>query len=239
MRGKEFLTFISGGCRVAASFFAAPPSLPLLRTQGLEIIELRLDLAAVNHLDEARRLLDYFAGWPVIATVRAASEGGQWRGDEAARIGLLQDIAAFVSAADVELATKNRREIIKSIKASGAAAIVSQHNFAGMDDMASMTTAAAAAFADGADVYKIAVTVTNDEDVAVLAQFAQQQVNPCIVIGMGDNQSAHHARQTLPAQGSAIAFAAAVQKTAPGQLSLSETAQAVHAARAQSPIAGH
>ena len=241
MRGSDFVSFITESCRVAAGFDSAPEDLSLLKKQGLEIIEICIDLADVKDLGEAKKLIKKFAGMPIIARVRPEREGGQWKGEEAERLQLLRDIAPVVSAVDVELDVANRRSIIEEIKAAEAAVIVSQHDFSGVPDLEKLIADATTAFSDGADIYKIACTVANDDDVTVLEQFTKQQSSPnrpCIVIGMGKNPSARHARLTLSTQGSVVAFACCTRITADGQLSLEETVQAVHKANNNSTYQG-
>ena len=241
MRGSDFVSFITGACRVAAGFDSIPKNLSLLRDQGLEIIEICIDLAEVKDVGEAKQLIDSFADWPIIARVRPKWEGGKWKGKEAERLHLLRGIAPVVSAVDVELAVENRRSIAEEIKADGAAVIMSQHNFDSVPDLEKLIADANTAFSDGADIYKIACTVANDDDVTVLEQFTKRQSNPnrpCIVIGMGKNPYARRARLTLPTQGSVVAFAFCTRITADGQLSLEETVHAVHKANSNSTYQG-
>lgn len=216
--------------RTAASFWRVENSDTVARlcAAGLDIAEIRLDLAQINNLQTARELITCYAPLPTILTIRPSWEGGQWQKDEAARQQLFVETIPLCAAVDIELAAAIRPHITAAAKAHGKALIISRHNLAAADSLADMETAAQRAFAAGADVFKNACMVNTAGDLAVLQSFLQRwKERPVIIIGMGETEVARRARLELPAQGSRIAFAAIGENSAPGQLSLAETVAAI------------
>ena len=234
LSGKDFLTFLSVPC-TAASFWLPADKNKITGWQksGLEIAEIRMDLAEIENADEARQLISGYSALPVILTIRTANEGGKWQKSEEARRGLFLQLLPLAAAVDIELAAKIRPEITAAAKELGKAVIFSRHNFSAADSSGGMKEAAARAFSEGADIFKTACMVSDENDLEELRVFLREEkTRPVIAIGMGGSDAARLARLELPKEGSRIAFAAVGKSSAPGQLSLEETAAAVLAARA-------
>lgn len=219
-------------CNVAASFWTrqTETTIKTLAESGLDVAEIRLDLAGAGTESEARRLCESFSGMPTILTLRAAYEGGGWQGDDLSRGGRILSLLPFCDAVDIELAAEAiLPDIVAACRAQGKTIIVSRHNFAATDTAATLNNAMSAAFAAGADIFKCASLCVKASDFEVLAAFATQscrQDRCCVVIGMDDgsnNEHARRARRELPRLGSCLAFAAIDGGSAPGQLSLAET----------------
>ena len=227
MNRADFLAFIAAP-RVAASFWHLPAAAAVAawRADGLEIAEIRADLANTVDVAELQNIIAVYESLPTILTIRTAAEGGQWRGDEEMRRDLFLHLLSRVAAVDVELSATICASVVAAAKAEERACIVSRHNFVGADSLEDIRAAAENAFAAGADIFKNACMIHNEEDLAVLGDFLQQELRPCIIIGMGDSIFARRARLELPGLGSRIAFAAVGERSAPGQLSLAETAAA-------------
>lgn len=231
--------------RVIASFWEMTSSAELsaLAARGLELVEIRLDKAArydddsVQTNELARALCESFSALPTLLTIRLAAEGGDWRGGVDEQRRMFFTALPFCDAVDIELASPLLPDIAAAAREQNKTLVVSRHNFAGADDATTLDTARTAAFAAGADIFKTAGLCTSEEELQTLAAFAMRcraDFPPCAVIGMsdgGENIYARRARLELPALGSCLAFAAIDEGSAPGQLSLDETAAAVRAVR--------
>lgn len=98
-------------CRIAVPLTCATPPLPdqvrAARRAGADLVELRVDCIA--DVDAVESLLRGPRELPLILTIRAASEGGQWDGDDAERIALYERLGLLLPGyVDVELATWQR-----------------------------------------------------------------------------------------------------------------------------------
>ncbi len=229
--GKSFISFLSVP-RVAASFWRPAKNLSRLRAAGLEIAEIRMDMAHVKNMEEARALMAGYSTLPVILTLRAKNEGGQWQKSETARRNLFLRLLPLAAAADIELSAPILPQIAAAAKKSDKALIISRHNFSAPDSLADMEKAAARAFAAGADIFKTACLVRGCADLPPLRKFLQRwKTHPIIAVGMGCSPAARRARAELPQRGARLAYAAINETSAPGQLPLPETAAAIRAAR--------
>ena len=218
--------------RIAASFWRPIEQMRLaqLREQGLEIAEIRLDMAEVNTAVDVAPLTAGFSSMPTIATLRLSDEGGQWRGDDESRWDIILAALECCDAVDVELASSILPKVAAAVKRLNKTLLVSRHNFSGVDSADDLDSDARCAFSAGADLYKIACLTKNEDDVAVLNSFLNKwKSEAIIVIGMGDSPAAQKTRRDFPGFGSRIAYAAVGEQSAPGQLSLAETAAAVRA----------
>ena len=70
---------------------------------GLQIAEIRLDLAQSQTEESARTLLSAVSALPSILTIRPPFEGGKFAADENKRRNLFYRLLPFASAADIEL----------------------------------------------------------------------------------------------------------------------------------------
>ena len=201
-----------------------------LQQQGLEVAEIRVDLAANQDAMAVRTLCQSFFSMPTILTVRSLPEGGQFAGSEEARRCCLLSALPYVDAVDVELAADFSNEVIARAHLLEKTCIVSYHNLTATDSIAAIGQYYMQATACGADVFKYAGWCTEAPSYQTLHAFAQRcraDGQPCIVIGMGDDDHyARVARQRLPGAGSCLAFAAIGAASAPGQLSLAQTVAA-------------
>jgi len=143
---------------------------------GADLVELRLD--GVTDVDVAGAL-DGRRG-PVIVTCRPVWQGGQFDGDEATRVGLLEQAwalgAEFVDvedgAADAFVARVEGRRIVRSY-----------HDFEGVPRDAEARLRRLAQ--SGAEVVKLAVTAHQLADVVRLGQLAAQVPGRGVLIAMG------------------------------------------------------
>lgn len=188
-----------------------------------DIAELRIDQFARRdpaHVVEMCRAAGAL-GLPIIATVRAANEGGGTALDDAQRLALFEAVAPLVAALDIELRAPICDRVVALAQQHGRLAIVSHHDFAATPadaDLAALFDAAALA---DADVIKIAAHAASPADTDRLIGFLRaRRERGLIVIAMGPHGVA--SRVFFPLLGSLITYASAGDAMAPGQLSLTD-----------------
>ena len=228
------LTLRPGLPRIAVPLFRklTPDAFRALRDSGMDIAEIRLDMSGAQTPREAAELTGAFAGAgvPLIATARSALEGGRWTGDEKSRRDVLLAALEFADAADVELSSGDALpEVVSAARKGGKVAIVSRHNFSGMDSRDEMERALAGARKAGADIFKVACLAENEADSETILDFVRAHCGdfPLMATAMGESEAARNARLDLARSGSLIAFAAADGESAPGQWTLAETVAAL------------
>lgn len=215
-----------------------------------DAVEFRMDIAT----DPLASLAAYDGDLPVIATNRAAWEGGEASGE--GRLETLREAAGHpaVEAVDVELAAldpesvdgdrgdpNGRAEsgsdvdadagaVLDRARRSGTAVIVSAHDFEGTPPRSDLEEVLVRAAHHG-DVAKLAVTADTPEDVlALLGATRATTRNGHRVATMAMGAAGRHSRAIAPIYGSRIGYAPvdATDATAPGQYDLATLADLVH-----------
>lgn len=187
-----------------------------------DAVELRIDRfnrhdpAHVADVCRAARGL----GLPLIATVRAAEEGGAVVLSDDQRLALFAAALPLADAVDVELRAPIRDRVVALARGRGALAIVSHHNFAHTPSDADLTAVCDAALLARADVVKIATLTTDAADADRLLDLLRARRNHLIVIGMGPHGVA--SRVFFPLIGSLLTYGFVDRAGAPGQLSIAE-----------------
>ncbi|MES1210108.1 MAG: type I 3-dehydroquinate dehydratase [Pseudomonadota bacterium] len=200
---------------------ALPPA-----SRPFDLVEARVDLFAGQALDpeavQACARLES-TGTPVLVTIRSASQGGRFGGPETARLTLFRDALRVASWADIEDDAPIAGEVAGLLaNRPNGQLIVSHHDFQRTPPLPALLAVASRchAVASGA-IAKIATTLRDDADRAVLRSLLAQHPRRTAVIGMGDEAF----RMELAAAGSALAYGFVGAPTAPGQTS----AEALHA----------
>ncbi|MEI7931805.1 MAG: type I 3-dehydroquinate dehydratase [Alphaproteobacteria bacterium] len=225
MRKLGDLSLTSGRPLVAVSFTDADgrDEVAEARHAGVAIAELRIDLFARLTPDYVVRQAERLAGLPMLATIRLASEGGAWSGDEAARITLFRAVLPHVDGIDIELQSSDAIAALQpAIREAGKLLVISHHDLRSTppyDVLAAICVRAAEA---GADIIKIAAMVHSEQDIASLARLlVELPARNLVVIGMGEKGLA--TRIAFPAKGSLFTFAAKGDRvSAPGQIAYPE-----------------
>ncbi|MFC7081138.1 type I 3-dehydroquinate dehydratase [Halorussus caseinilyticus] len=194
-----------------------------------DAVEFRMDLAS----DPLAALGDYDGELPVLATNRAAWEGGEADDDET-RLAELAEAAelACVGAVDVELQSLTEGEgdrVAERARRAGTTVVASVHDFERTPpetDLRGLLESAT----DHADVGKLAVTAEDRGDVldllAVTHEFASAGER---VATMAMGEPGRHSRAVAPVYGSKIGYAPVESEdaTAPGQYDLETLARLV------------
>lgn len=188
-----------------------------------DIVELRIDRftrrdpAHVAAVCRAARALER----PLIATVRAAAEGGAVTLSDDQRSALFAAAMPLVDAVDIELDATIRDRIVALARSSGAVAIVSHHDVARTPSETELAARFDAAVLAQADVVKIATLATGAADIDRLLDFLRaRRQRGLIVIGMGAHGVA--SRVFFPLVGSLLTYGFIERAGAPGQLPIAE-----------------
>lgn len=188
-----------------------------------DLIELRIDRFARHdaaHLDATCRAARAL-GCPLIATIRAAAEGGATALSDAERLAAFETLVPAVDAVDIELRTPIRDRVVALAHRHGKLAIVSYHDFSGPISAPVLAGFADGAAGAGADVVKIAAHADSARDLDTLLHLLlERRAAGAIVIGMGPHGIA--SRVFFPLFGSLITYGFAEQCGAPGQLPLGD-----------------
>lgn len=207
-----------------------------------DLLEYRMDLADEDPLDA---LEDYDGDLPILATNRAAWEGGEAEDDEA-RLDVLAEAVTLdcVAAVDVELAALvgesdgadpesdgeggtseaggNAAAVLARGRSHDVTVVVSTHDFDGTPALSDLGQELAEACSLG-DVGKIATTAETKGDVLNLLRVTHEFTkagNDVATMAMGE--LGRHSRVVAPQYGSRIGYAPVDpdEATAPGQYDL-------------------
>ncbi|RQG88989.1 type I 3-dehydroquinate dehydratase [Natrarchaeobius halalkaliphilus] len=188
-----------------------------------DAVEYRMDLAA----DPLEGLRAYDGELPILATNRAAWEGGEWDGDDDERLAALEEALATdaVEAIDVELESLRSgaaTDLRTSARDHGVSVVASAHDFeATPDEIELMDTLSDAC--ERADVGKLATTAeTRADTLALLAVTHRLTESGRTVATMAMGEAGSHTRAVAPVYGSKIGYAPVdpAEATAPGQYDL-------------------
>ena len=165
---------------------------------------------------------------PILLTVRAANEGGQWTGTPEARVARCAALLPFVDAVDVELRAPEAESIVRAARAAGRCALASFHDFASTPDAPALSALLAQGAATGADIVKFATWTRTDEDLGRLEALLRLEDRPPLsLLGMGPMGAASRVR--LAMAGSCLTYGFLDAVSAPGQLSSAELVERLEA----------
>lgn len=184
-----------------------------------DIVEVRLDRSSVDPRDwtPAVDRLEA-AGWPVICTLRLASEGGQWRAPDMDRLPLLLTALKHAACVDIEGQSPLLPELARHAFEAGKALIVSHHDFVQTPSTDQLKQWIERAARFPGVVVKIAAQIQTPDDIDRLqAVLAEPHPIPLCLIGMGD--LGVPTRFTFPHLGSCLTYGYLDASTAPGQSS--------------------
>jgi len=176
-----------GMVQVIAPLVAATPDALVelsrqAKAEGADLVELRLDLCVEQgaNADACVACIPHLA-LPTVFTLRHASEGGRWEGNDDARLALYTD-ADRQGAAYLDLELAHHRA---GWRPSRAKLILSFHDFRGMGgDLQAVVDRQRAA---GADVAKVAVTPHDAADLAVIERLVRRGGGPLCALAMGEH----------------------------------------------------
>ncbi|RKD95304.1 type I 3-dehydroquinate dehydratase [Halopiger aswanensis] len=197
-----------------------------------DAVEFRMDLTSA---DDALAALEAYDGQlPILATNRAAWEGGEWAGDDAERLEVLAEAARTdgVEAIDVELESLRSGaadDVLETAREQDVSVVASTHDFEGTPSEDAMIDRLAEA-CEYADVGKLAVTARDRSDsLAVLSATHRLTQDGKAVATMAMGEAGSHTRAVAPLYGSRIGYAPVdpADATAPGQYDLATLSRLV------------
>ncbi|GAV63392.1 DHquinase_I domain-containing protein/Shikimate_DH domain-containing protein/Shikimate_dh_N domain-containing protein [Cephalotus follicularis] len=157
------------------------------KAAGADLVEIRLDSLKSFNPSEDLKILINECPLPTLFTYRPKWEGGQYDGDENARLDALR-IAMELGAdyIDVELQVANEfNTSIHGKKPKKCRIIVSSHNYQNTPSVEDLGNLVARIQASGADIVKIATTAQDITDVARIFQITVNvQVSSVPIIGI-------------------------------------------------------
>ncbi|UTF53522.1 type I 3-dehydroquinate dehydratase [Natronosalvus rutilus] len=195
-----------------------------------DCLEFRMDLA-----DAPLAALESYGGeLPILATNRAAWEGGE--ADDEGRLEALAEATAVdaVGAVDVELESilaGDAEDVLEAARERGVAVVASAHDFEGTPPRSELVRTLTEA-GKYADVAKLAVTAeTNADALALLSATEQLTAHGDSVATMAMGEVGRHTRAVAPVYGSKIGYAPvdSERATAPGQYDLETLSRLVSA----------
>lgn len=202
---------------------------PIARARA-DAIEYRMDLAD----DPLAALESYEGELPILATNRAAWEGGEWAGDDDRRLEVLAEATAIdaVEAIDVELEAildGDADDVLETARERDVSIVVSAHDFERTPPRTELVRTLTEAGKYG-DVAKLAVTAESKADtLALLSATEQLTAHGDTVATMAMGEVGSHTRAVAPVYGSKIGYAPVdpAEATAPGQYDLETLSELV------------
>lgn len=223
---SEGMTYLAApiGVREAGDLAAA---LAQARAGGAEMIELRLDYLAHPSAEECRVMVAEAkrTGLPVVATCRAAGEGGRFAGSEEEREDLLEAVlGAEPDYVDVELATWGRWSDARRRRwaARPRQLILSSHDFAGLPgDLGERVRALCAT---PAAVVKVAYTAQSLEEAFAALDVLHEGAGGKGLAALAMGEAGSITRLLAKKLGAFLTFASLERgaESAPGQGTLAE-----------------
>jgi len=184
----------------------------------VDLFEVRIDLIGegwqkiVKHLER-----------PWIACNRTPDEGGSWQGGEARRIeGLLHAIELGADMVDVELRTKNLKNIVPLVK-KRAKCLLSYHNLEKTPHLDEMKELVHRQLKAGADICKVVTTARSFEDnMTVLQLIGESPETKIVASAMGP--LGQISRVLGPLVGGDFTYASIERgkESAPGQITIKQ-----------------
>jgi 3-dehydroquinate dehydratase type I len=189
-----------------------------------DLIEIRLDC-----LENLQNLADLATQGktPRIATNKPLSRQGMFSGTENERLQTLLDAAdSGFEYVDIELSTTRLEELVREIKARGAKAIVSFHDYSSTPSSSELDSILRREVDSGADVCKIVTTARQIEDNLTILNFTSTaSVSSKIgIVCFAMGELGKLSRLITPLMGGFFTFASLERgrETANGQMSIQE-----------------
>lgn len=156
--------------------------------KACDIVEIRLDLLAVEGVLTASRPWSHLTGIPLLFTARCGNEGGAGDLTAKQRIALLDPVLEEASLIDVELmSAREMSGLLDRARSKNIPWIASWHDFEGRRDSFDLIPQMAKQAANsGAACFKAAVRLHQLDDVARLGELlAEVELVPLSLMGMG------------------------------------------------------
>lgn len=188
-----------------------------------DLIEIRLD-CLVSNVEMLEKLLPQLRP-PILLTARHPREGGAENLSLPLRRSLLEKFLPWAAAIDVELrSTSAMSALLKEAGKKDVLKIFSFHDFQRTPGLPKIASLVEAAKNGGADVLKIATTLSKARDLSTLVT-CQGSAGRLPVAAMGMGPLGRVSRLTLAACGSALSYGYLDRAQVPGQWPVEKLAQ--------------
>jgi 3-dehydroquinate dehydratase type I len=188
-----------------------------------DLIEIRIDMIGDGWEKIVRKCKK-----PWIACNRIKREGGKWEGNESERISkLFEAIKLGASIIDIELATRNLKNIVKKIKKEGVKCMISSHlNYT--PNLEKLRELVKEEMENCADICKIITTAKSLEDNLKNLQLIGEFCKRIKIVSFSMGNLGFLSRVLCPLVGGAFTYAHVGKKSAEGQIDL-ETLRKIYA----------
>jgi 3-dehydroquinate dehydratase/shikimate dehydrogenase len=185
-------------------------------------VELRLDHFEKIDLEALKAFISS-CGMPVMLTVRRKDQGGVFKGDEQARLGLLESLCALQPAymdLEYDVSIEFRKKLFENYP--NILFLSSYHDFSQTpEDLDAILSKMNTPYAH---IYKIACTAKSTLDALRMLEFVQAQSQKKKIIGISMGEDGQCTRILAPVVGNFLTYASIEngQSTAPGQMTAKE-----------------
>ncbi len=178
--------------------------------KGVDLLEARLDSLPLDKLPVSWPL-------PVIATARHAGEGGAGNLSQLTRQALLEGALPWASALDIELRSAHHlAPLIAQAHQQEKTLILSHHDFEATPTLPMLKKLASKAAAHGADLFKVATTLRDRQDLQRLIDL-QLSLTEIPVVAMGMGAAGRFSRIVLAGFGTPLCYGWLGSPQVPGQ----------------------
>lgn len=190
--------------------------------KGADLVEIRLD-----RLNPSSNLKAFSAkkDIPTIATNRQPSQGGEFRGNEEERFGMLSSAAeAGFDYIDLEESIEGPDLRIENIRRSGPKLIISHHDLRSTPSISELEKILLRISKFKPDIYKIVTTATSIQDNLVTLSFLQKASADIKMVCFAMGEHGKVSRVVSPIFGAHFTMASMETgiETAPGQLTIDD-----------------
>jgi 3-dehydroquinate dehydratase-1 len=214
------------------------------KEEGADILEFRADFCTDQNADEILSILRSLkaeTGLPILLTIRQFSEGGYFKGSgnfigsEAERRSLYECLLPEVDAIDVEVYAKEiLDELVATAHELGKFVVLSYHNFKHTPNATKLNEIVDDAISFNADMVKIAVASSSEEDVNSLSRFTASFNKNILLTTISMGEIGVVSRILNPFLGSCFTYGfIGEEPTTPGQIRVSQLRQLIDAFRGQ------
>lgn len=190
------------------------------KTEGVDILELRIDLLRNTEKDYIIKIIKSIMGkgLPIIATIRRKGEGERKDIPDEERLKLFNAVIPLVDGIDIELESKSiLKEVIQKARDYKKTTIISYHDLKETPPDIKLENIIEKASKIGGDIIKIAAFTKSREDVIRLMKITLKYKSKNIItISMGGKGVI--SRVFFPFIGSLLTYGCINVPSAPGQL---------------------
>lgn len=193
-------------------------SVASMSESSCDVVEVRLDEIGPKTNGWLKKCLAIEAmGFPVLLTLRLASEGGKWKGGDRERAAILSSALDCLSCIDVEATSELRTELSAQAQDLKKSIVVSYHNFEQTPSFEQLKEILGEILEIPCAIPKISTMVNRVEDITTLRKLLDLEIQcPICIIGMGSEGTS--TRVLFPSLGSCLTYGYLDSPSAPGQL---------------------